>query len=254
MYPPRPCPRCSFPNQPANAFCAQCGAPLTDQAPPPQGGRPHGASNSVKTLLVVLGILFGSCMLCGIIGGLAEKFNPKPANTNVASVSATPAGVAATPSGTPAVSPAEHLSQAKKALADNYKPHKDPMKTTWGRVSDARRHLEAVPLDAKEHAEAQKLLGEVRKRESEIERLAKIGARRLVVEQMERKMLSEGHNFKFTISGPEKTVLTVKYVLMSRPLVYKLTNESDFLSNMREAGFKKVVFTDGYYESWTYDL
>ena len=36
------------------------------------------------------------------------------------------------------------------------------------------------------------------------------------------------------------------YVLMSQPLVYKLTNESDFLSNLREGGFRKVIFTDGY--------
>src|SRR4028119_2157825 len=102
MHHPRPCPRCSFPNQPANMYCAQCGAALPGQPPPAQTGQPTGMSNSVKTLLIVGGVLFGSCALCGIIGGVADKLNPKPANSNVVSSSAMPA-VAATPSGTPTV-------------------------------------------------------------------------------------------------------------------------------------------------------
>lgn len=154
----------------------------------------------------------------------------------------------------PAADGARLLADAKSALADNYRLNKDPMKTTWGRVSEAKRLLAEIPQGAKEYPEAQRLMKETLRRESEIERLTKIAARQLVVEQMEKRMLSAGHDFSFTLSGSEKKVLTVKYVLMSRPLVYQVTNESDFLSSLRDAGFTKVIFTDGYYERWSFDL
>lgn len=249
MHPALTCPSCSAVNQAGNAYCARCGAALH----PPQHQAPRGMSNAMKLALVAAAILFGSCVACGLLFSLVGQQGDRPQPSNAAQAAATP-GADAAPAGTPSVSPSGHLAYAKQALAENYKPHKDPMKTTWGRVDDARRHLEAIPPDAREHAEAQKLLAEVRRRETEIERLAKRGARQLVVEEMERKMLSEGHDFQFSLSGPEKNVLTVKYVLMSRPLVYKLTNESDFLTNMKKAGFTKIIFTDGFRESWTYDL
>jgi hypothetical protein len=41
---------------------------------------------------------------------------------------------------------------------------------------------------------------------------------------------------------------------MSRPLVYKMANETDFLESLEKIGFKKVIFSDGYNYSWTYNL
>jgi hypothetical protein len=189
-------------------------------------------------------------LVAGIIGALTDQAK-RQSTTNQAitqppSSPVTEKAKIATPS--------ENLAEAKKALADNYQPSKDPMQTRWGRVADARSYLSAIPADAKEYREAQKLLEEVKRREKVIEQNSQRIARTVVVDQMEKKMLSEAMDMTFTASGPDNTNLTIKYALMSRPLVYKLTNETDFLENMRKAGFKTVIFTDGYYESWKYDL
>jgi hypothetical protein len=47
----------------------------------------------------------------------------------------------------------EHLNEARKALAEG-KLHKDPMKTSFGRVDDARKHLAAIKEGAPEYTEA----------------------------------------------------------------------------------------------------
>jgi len=198
---------------------------------------------------VWIGIGFAGLLVIGMLGTILDK-DKRSRSNDVMPQSMT---TSASPQ-QDSLSSSQRLAEAKRALADGYSPNKDPMKTSWGRVADARRHLEAIRPDAKEYAEAQKLMKEVERREGEIERMAKKVARQLVAEQMEQRMLSQGMDMQFTTSGADNSTLTIKYVLMSRPLVYKLTNESDFLSNMRNAGFRKVIFTDGYNESWTYDL
>lgn len=55
-------------------------------------------------------------------------------------------------------------------------------------------------------------------------------------------------------SGPLKTILTISYVLMGRVMVFKTINDPDFLSIARGLGFKTVVLTDGYRDTWKYSL
>lgn len=56
------------------------------------------------------------------------------------------------------------------------------------------------------------------------------------------------------VKGKNSDILEIKYVLMSRPLVYKLANDGKVYQTAKEWGFKKIVFSDGYDSSWTYDL
>ena len=154
----------------------------------------------------------------------------------------------------------EHLNEARKALAEG-KPHKDPMKTSFGRVDDARKHLAAIKEGVLEYTEAQKLMKEVERREKEIKKVSEVVAKKIMIkqreriaEEMERNYLSEGMDVHIRLSGPEKTIMKMEYVLFSRPLVYKIVNETDFLANLKKAGFQKVIFDDRYNYSWTYDL
>jgi subtilisin-like proprotein convertase family protein len=64
---------------------------------------------------------------------------------------------------------AQHLAEAKKALADGYKPHNDPQKARWGEVAAAKWHLKAIDTTAPEYREAQELLKEVARRERQVE-------------------------------------------------------------------------------------
>jgi hypothetical protein len=41
---------------------------------------------------------------------------------------------------------------------------------------------------------------------------------------------------------------------MSRPLVYKLLNDTEFVANRKREGFRRAIFTDGYDRTWSIDL
>jgi hypothetical protein len=71
---------------------------------------------------------------------------------------------------------------------------------------------------------------------------------------LERAMLGKGFNTEVQAKGASKQVLEYKYALMSKALMYKLANEGRTLESARNVGFKKLIFTDGFNSSWTYDL
>ena len=59
---------------------------------------------------------------------------------------------------------------------------------------------------------------------------------------------------KVSAAGTKKDQLRLKYVLMSQPLVYKFQNEVKLPEQARVLGFKKIVYSDGYNETWNVDL
>jgi hypothetical protein len=71
---------------------------------------------------------------------------------------------------------------------------------------------------------------------------------------LERAMLDKGFNTEVQAKGANKQVLEYKYALMSKALVYKLSNEGRTLESAKNARFTKLIFTDGFNSSWTYDL
>jgi len=79
-------------------------------------------------------------------------------------------------------------------------------------------------------------------------------AREEFASSYEQRMLSEGMDVHVRVSGNDKKTIQVKWVLLSRPLVYKLTREGDMLENFNSMGFTKVILTDGYNSTWSYDL
>jgi hypothetical protein len=115
-------------------------------------------------------------------------------------------------------------------------------------------YKDVLELEKKTNAE----MGKKRKeQQKEAVKLAKVfmkSGRENIANELEKRYLSNGMDVRITLSGPEKTIMRMEYVLMSRPLIYKITNETDFLQNLKTLGFKKVIFTDGYYHSWTYTL
>ena len=37
-------------------------------------------------------------------------------------------------------------------------------------------------------------------------------------------------------------------------MVHQITKDGEFLTELEKIGFKRVTFSDGYYESWYFDL
>ena len=157
--------------------------------------------------------------------------------------------------------PSEHLKEAKKALADGYKPNKNPMKTVWGRVSDAQRHLSAINQRAKEYKEAQRLMKEVRSRIEEIEKVSSALARRLMIKQREMVAdefeflyLAKGFDARIALSGPDKSYLKMECPPLCEAFILKMVQDTDLLLYLERAGFKKVTLGDGEHFSWTHNF
>lgn len=153
------------------------------------------------------------------------------------------------------MTPSEHLMEAKKAFEEG-KPPK-----SFGRVDDAKKHLSAIPNNAPEYIESQKLTAEVAKREIEIQKAVKILAEKLMIEQRkdfakkyELSLLNSGMDTTITTEGKDSTGLKMKWVLMSRPIAYKIINDESAMSNLKNIGFKKIIFTDGHDSTWSIDL
>ena len=72
--------------------------------------------------------------------------------------------------------------------------------------------------------------------------------------RMENKFLDQGMDVHVTVSGKNKDIITLKYVLISRPLVHQLNKDGTLIDNLQRMEFKKAIFTDGYRATWTFDL
>lgn len=149
---------------------------------------------------------------------------------------------------------AAHLQEAKKALAAGHPDEKELLKRTYGRLDEARHHLEAINSEADEYDEAKKLLDEVERREKDLKKYQEamrqaesqkmIKKREEIAKDLDRDFLGKGFDVKIELSGDEKTVLNMDCVLFSRPLVFVFVDKSDLLPRLRDAGFAEVVFSN----------
>jgi hypothetical protein len=150
------------------------------------------------------------------------------------------------------------------AAANRPNPPKGAALITKKEVDDTRAALRSIDKTVSQYVEAQRLLAGLEKREEEGRKaeaalLAQyrdddITGRKEFATLMENSFLKKGMDVHVSISGPKGTTLTIRYILMSRPIVYQVLNETDFVKNRKGDGFKKAVFTDGYKQTWTYDL
>jgi hypothetical protein len=79
----------------------------------------------------------------------------------------------------------------------------------------------------------------------------KVAVRKLVAEMMDRKMLQAGYNVEISDLEGRKPALHIKYALMNRALVYQIMQKLD-ADDLWNEGFKQVILTDGYDDTWTY--
>ena len=163
------------------------------------------------------------------------------------------------------MTPAAHLEEARKALAEGNPENKDLTKRTYGRVAEARQHLEAITKGDEEYGEAKKLLKEVALREKDLkkyrevmEQAAKeemIKRRQKMVAELDRDFLSKGLDVKIELSGSDKSTIKMECVLFSRPWVFVLIDKTDLLKDLKSAGFKEAVFSNKALKySWEIDL
>jgi hypothetical protein len=167
MPPTNSCPRCGRPSPSGNTFCAGCGSTLS--ATSSFSGK--GWKLFFGAFALFVGLLWAAAIYT------RTQHDPQLAGTTAqsqtlltqSSTANAPQLAQAEPSPKLTLTSAQHLSEAKRALADGYKPNKDAQKTQWGEVAAAKWHLKAIITSAPEHREAQELLKEVTRRERQIE-------------------------------------------------------------------------------------
>lgn len=84
-----------------------------------------------------------------------------------------------------------------------------------------------------------------------LDRRAAIDARVSYARQVEVKFLSEGRDLRASLEGRDSTVLRLRYVLLGRPDAFQLQTNSDVMGQLGRLGFRKVILTDGYSETYT---
>jgi hypothetical protein len=118
------------------------------------------------------------------------------------------------------------------------------------RADEAKREAEA----RKQQEIAAKEARQTEQRRERETRSAMIDARAAYADELERLYLDKGMDVYVTVSGPDKTVIKLEYVLMSRPLVHQMSNDDSVMTVLRSLGFKKLVLSDKYDSSWTVSL
>jgi hypothetical protein len=81
-----------------------------------------------------------------------------------------------------------------------------------------------------------------------------VAGRRAFAVTYERELLRKWMNVTISTEGNKASTLRIKYALMSKPLVFNMSQDAGLMDRYRERGFKKLVLTDGYNLSWTLDL
>jgi hypothetical protein len=135
-------------------------------------------------------------------------------------------------------------------------------------IVESKKKLENIKEDFPEYAEVPKLSKELLHVENEIyketrELYRELGkayekglmqSRMVFAEELERNYLRKGMDVNVRLLGQNKTTIRLEYILFSRPMVYKLTNETELLDVLKNKGFKEVIFYDTYRYTWKYDL
>lgn len=112
------CPKCGIANANGTRFCSNCGNVF---AAAQRQMQPKNKSN-LKIVLIVLGCIIGSCVLCGLVGGIKEAINPTPktetANQSATNTTTTKEVTQTKPSAVPTANPKNVISPIKWSDVD----------------------------------------------------------------------------------------------------------------------------------------
>lgn len=74
--------------------------------------------------------------------------------------------------------------------------------------------------------------------------------RKKFASQTEENFLRAGMSVDVTTRGADATTLHFKYALVTKAFVYQTQHNTDFVDACRQVGFKTMVLTDGFRESF----
>lgn len=86
-----------------------------------------------------------------------------------------------------------------------------------------------------------------------------VSQREAWADKYEKGLLGQGIDARVALLAPTKNQVRIRWVLLSRAAAYQITNggsleSGSFLRNLQDIGFSRVIFDDGFNESWSYQL
>jgi hypothetical protein len=136
------------------------------------------------------------------------------------------------------------LASAKRLMSDS------------APVATIRRAINVVPdslLSAGQRTEKQALERRLAARAGRERAADERRAREMYARAYESRLLDDGLNVDVTTSGTGSTILKLKWILVSKVIAHQVA-KGDLLTELRAMGFKRFVITDGYDETWYWDL
>jgi len=147
------------------------------------------------------------------------------------------------------LSSAEHLKEAKNALEDGYRIDTDPMKTFWGRLNDAKRHLMAIGPQTSQYSAAKGLAGEVILRKKQMRDACTsavhqhmVNQRETLANELEQYFANKGIYVEIELNGTDKTSLRVSSTALRVTSINRIADETAFFSHLKRVGFTSIAF------------
>ncbi|MDP2024832.1 hypothetical protein [Sulfuriferula sp.] len=123
----------------------------------------------------------------------------------------------------------------KKQEWADVKAHLSTIKNTQPRYQEAQDLLAAMAVEDKKTAVTNAVF----------QAAGRVEARKDFAKNLENAFIEKRMNTDVSASGSKNTVLRIKWALASKVSAHDLS-KSDVLESAETAGFKKVIFTDGY--------
>jgi hypothetical protein len=147
------------------------------------------------------------------------------------------------------LSSAEHLKEAKNALEDGYRIDTDPMKTSWGRLNDAKRHLMAIGPKTSQYNAAKGLADEVIQRKKQMRDACAstvlkhmVSQRETLANELEQYFANKGIYVEIELNGTDKTSIRVSSAVLRVASINRIADETAFFSHLKRVGFTSIAF------------
>lgn len=237
----------------AMTTCKECKAQISTTAE----SCPHCGAKRRKTsgCAMVAAAFFGLVFVLAIARGCAGDTTPQISNS--------PSTASHPPTASAKVStdPASVLTEAKQTVDEiqtryenNAKQLKKYYVTTDQVKESASDTIRLAAVAGLYKNSKQRDERELSKRAYSLAQNVIQQQRLLYASAMEQVLVKNGMDVNVSAIGKDNDELRLKYALMSKPLVYKFQNEMDLQNQAKQMGFNKIIYTDGYNETWRVDL
>lgn len=240
--------------------CSACGGQVSTSAPAcPHCGHVRTGNTAALKLLGAIGVVVFVVVAIWSVDNDTSTSSPPPQLAESAKHSAqAPASdrsaQKASPNGKDAQVTADRanvteISERVKQNAEHLKKYYATPEELTQSESDAD---DLVALVARH-----KIVGErddVTSKADHLEKVVERQTRDLFASVLTEGFIRNGIDMDVTPLGKDGRTLRMKYALMSRPFIYQLQNTANIEDQARKLGFTKVIYTDGFNETWTVHL